>query len=167
MAGPDLPAGGANMKNGLYSVHIQMGDGVKGRASGIIVLRDGIIVGGDLFLVDRHLHLQGKHSQGRHLEGRSGHQPAHALQNQPDEPVIWWPGGRVGLFWNIRGWRFRSFRHHAGGQSKSQFSGDIAPASGYLMASPSGRLYTARDRAGGFFWPARTRPHSRSSHSKQ
>jgi len=30
------------------------------------------------------------------------------------------------------------------------------------MASPSGRLYTARDRAGSFFWPARTRPHSRS-----
>ena len=26
------------MKNGLYSVHILMGDGVRGRASGIIVL---------------------------------------------------------------------------------------------------------------------------------
>ena len=35
------------MKNGLYSVHIQMGDGVHGRASGVIVLRDGIILGGD------------------------------------------------------------------------------------------------------------------------
>jgi hypothetical protein len=35
------------MKNGLYSVHIQMADGVKGRASGIIVLRDGVILGGD------------------------------------------------------------------------------------------------------------------------
>jgi len=35
------------MKNGLYSVHIQMGDGVKGRASGIIILRDGVILGGD------------------------------------------------------------------------------------------------------------------------
>jgi hypothetical protein len=35
------------MKNGLYSVHIQMGDGVKGRASGIIVLRNGTILGGD------------------------------------------------------------------------------------------------------------------------
>ena len=35
------------MKNGLYSVHIQMGDGVKGRASGVIVLRDGRIFGGD------------------------------------------------------------------------------------------------------------------------
>ena len=35
------------MKNGLYSVHIQMGDGVRGRASGVIVLRDGKILGGD------------------------------------------------------------------------------------------------------------------------
>jgi hypothetical protein len=35
------------MKNGLYSVHIQMGDGVRGRASGVIVLRDGAILGGD------------------------------------------------------------------------------------------------------------------------
>ena len=35
------------MRNGLYSVHIQMGDGVKGRASGVIVLRDGKILGGD------------------------------------------------------------------------------------------------------------------------
>jgi hypothetical protein len=35
------------MRNGLYSVHLQMGDGVKGRASGVIVLRDGKILGGD------------------------------------------------------------------------------------------------------------------------
>jgi hypothetical protein len=37
------------MKNGLYSVHIQMGDGVRGRASGIILLRDGAILGGDSY----------------------------------------------------------------------------------------------------------------------
>lgn len=35
------------MKNGLYSIHIQMLDDVKGRATGIIVIRDGIILGGD------------------------------------------------------------------------------------------------------------------------
>ena len=35
------------MKNGLYAVHIQMGDGIHGRASGVIVLRDGTILGGD------------------------------------------------------------------------------------------------------------------------
>jgi hypothetical protein len=54
-AGPDLEESPGlpvvvrtqKMKNGLYSVHILMGDGVRGRASGIIVLRDGVILGGD------------------------------------------------------------------------------------------------------------------------
>ena len=34
------------MKNGLYSVHIHMLDGVKGRDSGIMILRDGTLLGG-------------------------------------------------------------------------------------------------------------------------
>jgi len=34
------------MKNGLYSVHIHMLDGVRGRDSGVIILRDGLLLGG-------------------------------------------------------------------------------------------------------------------------
>jgi hypothetical protein len=34
------------MRNGLYSVHINMLDGVKGRDSGVIILRDGKLLGG-------------------------------------------------------------------------------------------------------------------------
>jgi hypothetical protein len=34
------------MKNGLYSIHIHMLDGVKGRDSGVLILRDGVLVGG-------------------------------------------------------------------------------------------------------------------------
>ena len=34
------------MKNGLYSVHIHMLDGVKGRDSGVFLLRDGVLIGG-------------------------------------------------------------------------------------------------------------------------
>jgi T3SS negative regulator,GrlR len=34
------------MKNGLYSVYIHMLDGVKGRDSGILILRDGVLIGG-------------------------------------------------------------------------------------------------------------------------
>ena len=34
------------MNNGLYSIHIQMIDGVKGRDSGVLILRDGILLGG-------------------------------------------------------------------------------------------------------------------------
>src|SRR6266576_5261622 len=34
------------MKNGLYSVHIYMLDGVRGRDSGVLVLRNGVLLGG-------------------------------------------------------------------------------------------------------------------------
>jgi hypothetical protein len=34
------------MKNGLYSIHIHMLDGVKGRDSGVLILRDGALIGG-------------------------------------------------------------------------------------------------------------------------
>ena len=34
------------MKNGLYSIHMHMLDGVRGRDSGILILRDGVLIGG-------------------------------------------------------------------------------------------------------------------------
>jgi hypothetical protein len=34
------------MKNGLYSIHLHMTDGVKGRDSGVLILRDGELLGG-------------------------------------------------------------------------------------------------------------------------
>jgi hypothetical protein len=34
------------MKNGLYSIHMHMLDGVKGRDSGVLILRDGLLLGG-------------------------------------------------------------------------------------------------------------------------
>ena len=34
------------MKNGLYSIHIHMLDGVRGRDSGILILRNGRFLGG-------------------------------------------------------------------------------------------------------------------------
>ena len=37
------------MRNGLYSIHVHMLDGVKGRDSGVIVLRDGKLLGGGPF----------------------------------------------------------------------------------------------------------------------
>ena len=35
-----------SMKNGLYSIHTHMLDGVHGRDSGIMILRDGVLLGG-------------------------------------------------------------------------------------------------------------------------
>ena len=37
----------ADVKNGLYSIRIEMRDGVSGRATGVLVLLDGHIMGGD------------------------------------------------------------------------------------------------------------------------
>jgi T3SS negative regulator,GrlR len=34
------------MKNGLYSIHIHMLDGIKGRDNGVIILRNGVLIGG-------------------------------------------------------------------------------------------------------------------------
>lgn len=38
------------MKNGLYSIHVALLDGRSGKGSGVIVFRDGKIVGGDAYL---------------------------------------------------------------------------------------------------------------------
>jgi hypothetical protein len=38
------------MKNGLYSIHVQLLDGRSGKGSGVIVFRDGQILGGDAYL---------------------------------------------------------------------------------------------------------------------
>ena len=41
------------MKNGLYSIHIHMLDGVKGRDSGVLILRDGLLLGGGPYFWSR------------------------------------------------------------------------------------------------------------------
>lgn len=38
------------MRNGLYSIHVQLGDGREGKGSGVLVFREGVILGGDAFL---------------------------------------------------------------------------------------------------------------------
>jgi hypothetical protein len=38
------------MRNGLYSIHVTLLDGRAGKGSGVIVFRDGKIVGGDAYL---------------------------------------------------------------------------------------------------------------------
>src|SRR5438874_13492404 len=39
-------SGSVFVKNGLYSIHTHMLDGVKGCDSGLLILRDGVLVGG-------------------------------------------------------------------------------------------------------------------------
>jgi hypothetical protein len=38
------------MRNGLYSIHVQLGDGRDGKGSGVLVFNEGVILGGDAFL---------------------------------------------------------------------------------------------------------------------
>jgi hypothetical protein len=38
------------MRDGLYSIHVQLGDGREGKGSGVLVFKDGVILGGDAFL---------------------------------------------------------------------------------------------------------------------
>nr|WP_144441417.1 MULTISPECIES: GrlR family regulatory protein [unclassified Bradyrhizobium] len=38
------------MKNGLYSIHVSLLDGRVGKGSGVILFRDGKILGGDAYL---------------------------------------------------------------------------------------------------------------------
>jgi T3SS negative regulator,GrlR len=38
------------MKNGLYSIHVTLQDGRSGKGSGVVLFRDGQILGGDAYL---------------------------------------------------------------------------------------------------------------------
>jgi T3SS negative regulator,GrlR len=38
------------MKNGLYSIHVNLQDGRSGKGSGVVMFRDGKILGGDAYL---------------------------------------------------------------------------------------------------------------------
>src|SRR5271154_1299257 len=38
------------MKNGLYSIHVVLQDGRSGKGSGVVMFRDGNILGGDAYL---------------------------------------------------------------------------------------------------------------------
>jgi hypothetical protein len=38
------------VKNGLYSIHVRLQDGRTGKGSGVVVFRDGKILGGDAYL---------------------------------------------------------------------------------------------------------------------
>ena len=47
---PDVATGHRVMKNGLYSIHVSLQDGRTGKGSGVVMFREGKIVGGDAYL---------------------------------------------------------------------------------------------------------------------
>ena len=73
------------MRNGLYSIQINMADGVKGRDSGILILRDGQLIGGG-----PHFWSVGRYSIGR-ANGTQGTWKGELLTNQHtpfDDPFV-------------------------------------------------------------------------------
>jgi T3SS negative regulator,GrlR len=55
------------MKNGLYSIHVRMLDGVEGRDSGVVVLRDGVFHGGGPYFWSTGAYTVGKGTWKGHL----------------------------------------------------------------------------------------------------
>ena len=55
------------MKNGLYSVHIHMLDGVRGRDSRILVLRNGVLIGGGPYFWSTGFYIVGNGTWKGHL----------------------------------------------------------------------------------------------------
>ena len=114
------------MKNGLYSIHIRMLDGVKGRASGVLVFRDGTILGGDPYFWSAGSYTVGDGTWKGEIVTNQ-HTPYHETDARP---VF---GGRevsTGFSGTFKDGTRGGIRNLAGRQPQRQFSRDIAPASG-------------------------------------
>src|SRR5260370_27873926 len=91
-APPALSVGNDGIKNGLYSIHIRMLDGIDGGNTGVMVLHDGRIHGGDAFF-----DYVGSYSSA---DGRwKGELVNHEhTPNQGERPVFGGYEGGIGLF---------------------------------------------------------------------
>jgi hypothetical protein len=89
------------MNNGLYSIHVTLLDGRVGKGSGVVVFRDGKIVGGDAFLFYTGTYtVKGKTFKGEVLVQRHTSSPdANPLFGGPSPVGI----GVSGTFTDTRG----------------------------------------------------------------
>ncbi len=116
------------MKNGLYSIHIYMLDGVKGRDSGILILRDGVFLGGGPYFWSVGSYTLGDGTWKGQLTTNQ-HTP---FADPFVRPLF---GGREvtsgfsGTFGDGSG---RGVRHHAGGNPQPELPGDLEEARGRL-----------------------------------
>lgn len=89
------------MKNGLYSIHVTLLDGRVGKGSGVVVFRDGKIVGGDAYLFyTGNYSVKGNAFKGEVLVQRHTSSPdANPLFGGPSPVGI----GVTGTFTDTRG----------------------------------------------------------------
>ena len=90
------------MKNGLYSIHVTLLDGRVGKGSGVILFRDGQILGGDAYL-----YYTGSYTvKGHALKGEVLVQ-RHTTPRENDNPLFGGPApvgvGVTGTFTDTRG----------------------------------------------------------------
>jgi len=90
------------MKNGLYSIHVTLLDGRIGKGSGVVVFRDGKIVGGDAYLFYTGTYIvKGNTFKGEVLVQR------HTSPRDNDNPLFGGPApvgvGVSGTFTDTRG----------------------------------------------------------------
>jgi hypothetical protein len=76
------------MKNGLFSIHVDLLDGRSGKGSGVVIFRDGKILGGDayLFYVGTYTvngsHFRGEVQVNQHTRSPNAN-PLFGGQSQP------------------------------------------------------------------------------------
>ena len=118
------------MKNGLYSIHVTLLDGRAGKGSGVILFRDGQILGGDAYLFYTGSYtVKGDTFKGEVLVQRHTSSPdANPLFGGPTPVGI----GVSGTFTDTRG---DHERHRAGRQSQPDFRRDAAQAGRHELAS--------------------------------
>ena len=90
------------MKNGLYSIHVTLLDGRTGKGSGVILFRDGQILGGDAYLFYTGSYtVKGDTFKGEVLVQR------HTTPRDNDNPLFGGPNpvgiGVSGTFTDTRG----------------------------------------------------------------
>jgi hypothetical protein len=88
------------MKNGLYSIHVTLLDGRTGKGSGVILFRDGQILGGDAYLFYTGSYtVKGDTFKGEVLVQRHTTPPDNPLFGGPNPVGI----GVSGTFTDTRG----------------------------------------------------------------
>ena len=117
------------MKNGLYSIHVTLLDGRVGKGSGVILFRDGQILGGDAYLFYTGSYtVKGDTFKGEVLVQRHTSSPdANPLFGGPTPVGI----GVSGTFTDTRG---HDERNRPGRQSQPDFRRDAAQAGRYELA---------------------------------
>ena len=126
------------MKNGLYSIHVSLQDGRSGKGSGVIMFRDGKILGGDAYLFYTGSYtVKGDTFKGEVLVQRHTSSPdANPLFGGPTPVGI----GVSGTFTDTAR---RHERNGAGRQGQPDFQGDPAQARRHRLSDGARTLSKA------------------------